>query len=66
MQEEIVNLYGKDYTQFTYENGEQILKRFDEKSKMWVKLKFRQTNDSNAINLIRETTKNALLNTIQD
>lgn len=57
MKEETINLYGKTYKQLTYENGEQILKRYDDKSKMWVKLKFKQSDDVDAISLIKETPK---------
>lgn len=65
MQEETINLYGKTYKQITYDTGEQILKRFDDKYKMWVTLRFTQDEDTNVLNLIKQTTKNALLNTIQ-
>jgi len=64
--EEEISLYGKQYKQIAYNTGETILKRFDEKSKMWVILKFQPDayDDTNNIEMIKTTTKNALINTI--
>ena len=64
IKEEACLLNGREYKQITYEDGEVILKRFDEKYKMWVILKFNQNDDTEQLEHIRETTKNYLLNTL--
>ena len=65
--EEDVYINGKTYKEITYEDGEQILKRYNEKYKMWVILKFKPDDydDTHNINQIKVTSKNLLINAIQ-
>lgn len=64
---EKIILYSREYNQITYENGEQILKKYNKKYNMWVTLRFKphDFDDSDIIKLIKTTSKNALINTIQ-
>lgn len=57
-------LYGRQYTEITYDNGEKILKRYNEKTKMWVELEFKKSDDAEDIKKIKQVVKNALLNTV--
>jgi len=65
--ENIIMLYGKEYKIIINSDGEEALKRYDEKSKMWVTLKFKPStfNDTEAVDLLKLTTRNALFGTIQ-
>jgi hypothetical protein len=58
IREEEIELYNKKYKQITFENGEQILKKYNSKSKIWVTLKFATEENSNMIaNLINIVVK---------
>jgi hypothetical protein len=58
IREEEIELYNKKYKQITFENGEQILKKYNSKSKIWVTLKFATEENSNIIaNLINIVVK---------
>lgn len=58
--EEEIELYNKKYKQITYENGEQKLKKYNSKSKLWVTLKFSTEENSLIIESLINTVVNAL------
>jgi hypothetical protein len=58
--EEEIELYNKRYKQITYENGDQKLKKYNCKSKIWVILKFAKEENSQIIESLIKTVVKAL------
>ena len=54
---EIINIYEKQYMKTIY-NGETVLKKYNEKYKMWVTLSFSPTEN---IDNIKQITKSCMI-----
>lgn len=63
IKEEEVCIRGITYNQITFEDGEQILHRYNEKSKMWIELIFKPNgyDDSKTVEEIRSIMTEALV-----
>ncbi len=60
IKEEVIVLYGKEYTEITYEDGEVKLKIYDEEAKMWVYLSFAKEHNQEVIDSIIDTASRVL------
>ena len=52
IKEENIVLYGINHVKLTLENGETILKSYDDESKMWVYMNFKEKNNEDINKLI--------------
>jgi len=58
--EQDVRLYGRDYKEITYEDGEKVLRRYDKKEKIWITLRFEKEHNQKVVDDIIECIVNNL------
>ena len=54
VKEELYTIDGNDFKRITYDDGEQIYKGFDKNFDAWITLRFRQIDDSEVIEKIKQ------------
>lgn len=59
-----IEIRGTKYKEITYDDGEIILKKFNNRTKMWIVCRFSQEDDKHNISEIREMAKQIAFNTI--
>lgn len=57
---EKITLYGKEYDEITYIDGDKALRRYDHKSKMWVTSRFAKECSEETIQDIKNTVVKVL------
>jgi hypothetical protein len=58
--EKFTEIRGITYKEITYEDGNTILKTFDDECKMWITLRFAQGDDSQVVQNIIDTAVRVL------